>query len=74
MAEPTPVGRQPGWREVGLVAAGVVAVVFGAAIITSFLPTAVQEVVFYTPLAILSWWWGRMAPVGDSRRRPDDTA
>jgi hypothetical protein len=46
-------GRQPGWREVGLVAVAVVAVVLGAAVLTSILPTAWQEIVFHTPLAIL---------------------
>ena len=53
MAEPRRVGRQPGWREVVLVAAVAVAVVMGAAVLTSFLPTNLQEVVFRTPLAIV---------------------
>jgi uncharacterized membrane-anchored protein len=44
--------RQPGWREVVLVAAAVVVVVLGAAVLTSFLPAQVQRVVFYSPLAI----------------------
>jgi uncharacterized membrane protein len=35
-----------------LVAGAVVAVVLAAAIVTSFLPTAVQDVVFHTPVAI----------------------
>jgi len=43
---------QPGWREVVLVAAAVVAVVLAAAFGTSLLPAAVQEVVFRTPIAI----------------------
>jgi hypothetical protein len=47
------VGRQPGWREVLIVAVAAVAVVLGAAIATSVLPTAAQEVVFHTPLAIV---------------------
>jgi uncharacterized membrane-anchored protein len=47
------VGRQPGWREVLIVAVATVAVVLGAAIATSVLPTSVQEVVFHTPLAIV---------------------
>ncbi len=47
------MSRQPGWREVLAVAVAVVAVVLGAAILTSVLPTAAQEVVFHTPLAIL---------------------
>jgi len=44
---------QPGWREVLLVAAAAVAVVLGAAILTSILPTTAQELVFHTPLAIV---------------------
>ena len=35
-----------------LVAGAVVAVVLGAAIVTSLLPAAIQDVVFHTPLAI----------------------
>jgi uncharacterized membrane protein AbrB (regulator of aidB expression) len=52
VVEPRPLGSQPGWRAVVLVAGGVVAVVLGAAFITSLLPTAVQEIVFHTPVAI----------------------
>jgi hypothetical protein len=47
------MGRQPGWREVLVVAVVAVAVVLGAAILTSVLPTGAQEVVFHTPLAIV---------------------
>ena len=73
-------GRQPGWREVIAVAGVVVAVVLGAAVLTSILPTPVQEVVFHTPLAILvliggtGWLLWRIsrrpanAPVGFARR------
>jgi hypothetical protein len=35
------------------VAAAAVGVVLGAAILTSVLPTSVQEIVFHTPLAII---------------------
>ena len=52
MAEPSGARSQPGWREVLLVAAAVVAVVLGAAIVTGLLPPAVQDVVYRTPLAI----------------------
>jgi hypothetical protein len=45
--------RQPGWREVILLAGVVVGVVLGAAVLTSVLPTQFQEVVFHTPLAII---------------------
>jgi hypothetical protein len=53
VADPPGVRRQPGWREVLVVAGAAVAVVLGAAILTSILPTGVQEVVFHTPLAIV---------------------
>jgi heme A synthase len=46
-------GREPGWREVIAVAGLLVAAVLGAAILTSVLPTPVQELVFHTPLAIV---------------------
>lgn len=70
MAEPASGGRQPGWREVLIVAICVVAVVLGLAAATSLLPTQAQEVVFHTPLLILvlivgtGWWLWRV-----SRRR-----
>ena len=73
MAEPRPVGRQPGWREVILVAVAAVAVVLGAAILTSILPTNLQEIVFHTPLTIVilivgtAWLLWRIA------RRPPGT-
>ena len=50
---PSGVRRPPGWREVLLVAGAAVAVVLGAAILTSLLPTDLQGLVFHTPLAIL---------------------
>ena len=71
MAEPRRIDSQPGWREVILVAAAVVAVVIGAAVLTGLLPAAVQDVVHDTPLAILflivatGWWLWRI-----SRRGP----
>jgi uncharacterized membrane protein len=43
---------QPGWRQVALVAAGVVAVVIGAAVITGLLPTPVQQAIFHGPVLI----------------------
>jgi len=48
-----PASRAPGWREVLVVAGIVVAVVLGAAFLTGVLPTAEQNVVFKTPLAIV---------------------
>ncbi len=53
VAEPRRIDRQPGWREVVIVAAAVVAVVIGAAVLTGLLPPAVQDVVYDTPLAIV---------------------
>ena len=52
-------------------AAAVVAVVLGAAVLTGLLPAAVQDVVYDTPLAIIvlivgtGWWLWRV-----SRRGP----
>jgi hypothetical protein len=53
VAEPSGVRRQPGWREVLLVAGAVVAIVLGAAILTSVLPTDLQGLVFHSPLLIV---------------------
>lgn len=75
MAEPRRVVGQPGWREVLAVAGVVVAVVLGAAVLTSVLPTGAQEFVFHTPLAIVvlvvgtTWLLWRI-----SRRPPDSPA
>lgn len=44
---------QPGWRQVGLVALAVVAVVLGAAVLTSLLPTPIQNAVFHAPVLIV---------------------
>lgn len=53
MADPRPRDRQPGLREVLVVAAIVVVVVLAAAALTAVLPSGVQSVVFHTPLLIL---------------------
>ena len=45
--------RQPGLREVLLVAAGVIVAVLVAAGVTALLPSEGQGVVFHTPLLIL---------------------
>ena len=45
--------RQPGWREVLLAAGAVVAVVLGAAVVTSLLPTGAQAVIFHAPILIV---------------------
>ena len=66
--------RSVGLREVLLVAGLSVAVVLGAAIATSFLPKALQEVVFRSPLLIvvlivgtaaLLWRTARPRPPGE---------
>jgi hypothetical protein len=44
--------RQPGWRDVALVAVAIVAVVLGAAVFTSLLPSDVQGAIFHTPILI----------------------
>jgi uncharacterized membrane protein len=44
--------RSVGWGEVLIVGAVAVAVVLGAAILTSVLPTDAQRVIFHTPLLI----------------------
>jgi FtsH-binding integral membrane protein len=46
------IGRQPGWREVLVLAGAVVAIVLGAAVVTSLLPTGLQDTVFHQPLLI----------------------
>jgi uncharacterized membrane protein AbrB (regulator of aidB expression) len=76
VAEPVGAGRQPGWPEVILVAAVVVAVVLGASMATSLLPTSVQEIVFHTPLTILvlivgtAWLLWRIARRGPGAPQP----
>ena len=72
MAEQRSVGRPPGWRDVLIVATVAVGLVLGAAILTSLLPTSLQQVVFHTPLAIVmliggtGWLLWRI-----SRQRPE---
>ena len=48
----TETRSQPGWRQVALVAAAVVAVVIGAAVVTSILPTPIQQAIFHGPVLI----------------------
>jgi hypothetical protein len=70
LAEP---GRQPGGPEVVLVAAAVVAVVVGAALLTNLLPAPVQSAIFEGPVLIAvlaggtAWLLWRI-----SRGRPAD--
>ena len=51
MVEPA---NPPGWREVLVVAAVVVGVVLGAAILTALLPAGAQDVILRTPLVIVT--------------------
>jgi len=44
---------QPGWWSVILVAAAVVGVVLGAAVLTSLLPTEIQKLIFHGPVLIV---------------------
>ena len=68
MAEPR--AAQAGLREVLLVGALVVAVVLGAAALTSLLPDAFQRVVFGTPLAIAVLIAGTVLGLWRITRRP----
>jgi uncharacterized membrane-anchored protein len=76
VVEPRGDRRQPGWPQVVLVATIVVAVVLGAAIATSLLPTSAQEIVFHTPLTILvlvvgtAWLLWRIARHGPGAPQP----
>jgi heme A synthase len=76
VVEPQAPGRQPGWPQVLLVAAIVVAVVLGASMATSLLPTSIQEIVFHTPLTILvlivgtAWLLWRIARRGPGAPQP----
>ncbi len=72
MADPA---RQPGWREVLLVAGVVVAVVLGAAVLTSLLPADIQGAIFHLPVLIVilvvgtGWLLWRIARPGTQRDR-----
>ncbi len=61
---------QPGWREVLSVAAAIVLVVLGAAVVTGVLPRAVQEVIFHTPIAIAVLVGGTAWVLWQIGRRP----
>ena len=68
---PGPAQRTPGWREVLLVSAAVVIVVLGAAVLTGYLPTDVQRVVFHEPVLIGFLLLGTVAVLWSvARRRP----
>lgn len=76
MAESGAPRREPGWLQVALVAAAVVAAVFAAAIVTGLLPIEVQRAIFYGPVLIgvlivgTAWLLWRIAhgrPLDDER-------
>ena len=66
-ASPRPA---PGWREVLVVGALVVGAVFAVQVLTSLLPTPVQEVVFHSPLAIIVLVVGTLGVLLRIARRP----
>ena len=72
LEQPSPAATpsNPGWREVLIVAAIVVAVVLGAAFLTGVLPAAEQNVVFKTPLAIIVIAVGTVGLLAWLARRP----
>lgn len=76
MAEPGTPERQPGWREVLIVAACVVAVVLVLGPLTSLMPTQVQAIVFHTPLMIFvligltGFWLWRVSRRQSGPREP----
>jgi len=65
--------RQPGWREVLLIAGAVVAVVLGAAMLTSLLPADLQATIFHAPVLIVvlvlgtGWLLWRISRPGQER-------
>lgn len=76
MAEPAESGRQPGLREVLIVAICVVASVIGLAAATRLLPPQVQDVFFHTPFVIIvlivgtGWWLWRVSRRQSEGREP----
>ena len=66
----TAPARSPGWREVLLIAAIVVGLVFAFQILTSLLPASFQDIVFRTPLTILVLIVGTIGLLAWIARRP----
>ena len=76
MAEPVAPRPQPGWPQVALVAASVVIVVLGAALVTGLLPDDFQRAIFHLPVLIavlifgtawVLWRIARGRPAADER-------
>ena len=66
-------GRSVGWREVLAVSFGVVTVVLGAAVLTGYLPTSLQRVIFHAPTLIAFLVVGTIVVLwGVARRRPPE--
>ncbi len=63
-------GRVPGWRDVLIVGAVVVAAVLGLAVATSLLPLSLQDIVFRTPLTIVVIVLGTLGLLFRIARRP----
>lgn len=70
MAEPGTPARQPGVREVLLVAAAVIVTVLIAVLVTAILPREGQQVVFHTPLLIVVLVGGTVAVLWRILRGP----
>ena len=64
--------RAPGWREVLVVAAVIVAIVLGLAVATSFLPADAQGIIFKTPLLIVVLIVGTAAVLVRLVQRPPE--
>jgi predicted lysophospholipase L1 biosynthesis ABC-type transport system permease subunit len=76
VAEPAAPRPQPGWPQVAVVAASVVVVVLGAALVTGLLPDEIQRLIFHGPVLIavlvvgtgwVLWRIARGRPVSDDR-------
>ncbi len=76
MVDARPGRPEPGWLEVLSLAAAVVVVVVGAAAVTGFLPTPIQQAIFHGPVLIgvlivgtgwLLWRISRGRPLDDER-------
>ncbi|MFL5685500.1 MAG: hypothetical protein ACJ77D_05545 [Chloroflexota bacterium] len=81
MAEPVAPRRQPGSPQVAFVAASVVIVVVGAALVTGFLPEEFQRAIFHGPVLIgvlivgtawVLWRISRGRPMIDERPTDND--
>ena len=81
MAEPVAPRPQPGWPQVALVAASVVVVVLGAALLTGCLPDEFLRAIFHGPVLIgvlivgtawVLWRISRGRAIADGRPTDND--